>query len=411
MRLFFVLFILLPLAAVAKVEVGIETLLKGSYDSLLKGKRLGLITNQTAITSQRIHTIDLLKNNGSKKGYKLVALFAPEHGITGSAHASAKISDDTATDGIPIYSLHGTSHRPTKESLQTIDLLIYDIQDIGSRSYTFITTLFYAMEEAAKSKIPVVVLDRPNPINGLLIDGPILEDQWRSMVGYANIPYCHGMTVGELASYFNHEYKIGCELTVVPMKGWKRSMTYGDTGLVWIPTSPNIPEATTPWFYPATGILGELQIVSIGIGYTLPFKVVGAPWIDADIFADKLNAQKFPGISFIPFHFKPFSGKFAQEECHGVMLSISDPKVYKPVETQYLLIGMLKSLYPGPFAHAMEVSKGRRDMFAKVNGTDEVYRIISEGQYVIWQLKGLHQKPRQAFVERRKRYLISAYTG
>ncbi len=410
-RLLCILLMAFGSACATPVQVGIDVLLNGEYDTLLKGKRLGLITNQTALNSQRIHTIDLLKSNAKKKGYQLVALFAPEHGITGAAYASAKIADETDPDGIPIFSLHGSSHRPTPEMLQKIDLLLYDIQDIGSRSYTFVSTLFYAMEEAAKHSVPVMVLDRPNPLNGILVDGPILEEQWRSIVGYINVPYCHGMTVGELASYFNKEYNVGCQLTVVPMRGWRRAMTFRDTGLTWIPTSPNIPEATTPWFYPATGILGELQIVSIGIGYTLPFKVVGAPWIDAESFAAKLNAQKFPGVAFIPFHFRPFSGRFAQEDCHGVLLTITDPLRYKPVETQYLLIGILKSLYPGPFAHALEASKGRRDMFAKVNGTDEVYRIISEGQYVVWQLKGLHQKERQAFLQKRKRFLIPTYSA
>ncbi|MDP1836362.1 MAG: DUF1343 domain-containing protein [Chlamydiales bacterium] len=407
--LIFLLLILHPLC-VFSLEVGADVLLSGQHDALLKGKRIGLITNHTAINSQRRHTIDLLKAHAKKKGFTIVALFAPEHGIKGDSHASEDIKNETDPDGVPIYSLHGATRRPTKEMLQDIDLLLYDIQDIGSRSYTFVSTLFYAMEEAAKSNIPVVVLDRPNPINGLTVDGCMMEEKWRSIVGYINVPYCHGMTVGELASYFNDEYKTNCKLHIIPMRGWKRSMTFEDTDLTWIPTSPNIPEASTPWFYPATGILGELQIVSIGIGYTLPFKVVGAPWINAEEFADKLNAQKSPGVTFIPFHFKPFSGKFAQQPCQGVLLTVSDPKAYKPVQTQYLLIGMLKSLYPSPFHDALERSKERRDMFAKVNGTDDVYRIISEERYVVWPLKTLHKAERQAFLKKRQTYLIPAYS-
>lgn len=393
----------------APIQVGVDVLLDGSHDALLKGKRLGLITNHTARNAQRVHTIDLLKGNAQKKGYQLTALFAPEHGIKGNWHASDDVKDEEDPDGIPIYSLHGSTKRPTKEMLASIDLLLFDIQDVGSRSYTYVTTLCYAMEEAAKNSIPVVVLDRPNPINGLLVDGPVLEERWRSMVGYLNVAYCHGMTVGELARYFNSEYSVNCPLHVIPMKGWKRSMTFSDTGLTWIPTSPNIPEDSTPWYYPATGIVGELQIVSIGVGYTLPFKVLGAPWIDADTFAAKLNGQHLPGIGFLPFHFRPFSGKFAQQTCHGVLLHVTDPALYKPVQTQYVLIGLLKSMYPSPFQDALQRSESRREMFAKVNGTDQVYEILTKGPYVAWELKGIHQKEQQAFLARRKKYLIGSY--
>jgi uncharacterized protein YbbC (DUF1343 family) len=408
MKRLFLLLCLFALSSLQALEVGADVLLSGQYDQLLKGKRIGLVTNQTALNRNRCHTIDLLKAHAKSKGFQLVALFAPEHGINGSAHASEDIAHDK-DDNIPIYSLHGATRRPTKEMLQNIDLLLYDIQDIGSRSYTYVSTLCYAMEEAAKYNVPVVVLDRPNPINGLIVDGPMLEENLRSIVGYINVPYCHGMTVGELASFFNTEYQVGCSLTVIPMRGWKRSMTFQDTDLTWIPTSPNIPEASTPWFYPATGILGELQMVSIGIGYTLPFKVIGAPWINADVFAERLNTQKPPGVTFIPFHFKPFSGKFSQQNCQGVLLTITDPKLYKPVQVQYLIIGMLKSLYPIPFADALERSENRREMFAKVNGTDEVYRIISTDRYIVWPLKALHKKEGQIFLKKRQKYLIADY--
>ena len=197
--------------------------------------------------------------------------------------------------------------------LKGIDLLIYDIQDIGSRSYTFLSTLLYVMEEAAKQQIKVMVLDRPNPINGIVMDGPMLEEKWRSFLGYINVPYCHGMTIGELAQYFNGEYKIGCDLEVIPMKGWKRTMSFKDTHLPWVPTSPHVPEAETALVYPVTGILGELGIVNIGIGYTLPFKLIGAPWIQAEAFAEQLNQQQFPGVRFLPFYYRPFYGKFEGE--------------------------------------------------------------------------------------------------
>ena len=407
--LVFLFFGSLQAAKPPKVKVGAELLFTEKFIHLIKGKRVGLITNHTAVNSKMISTIDLLKKNASKHGYTLVALFAPEHGITGSAHASETIKDEKDLHGTPIYSLHGSTRRPTDAMLAKVDILLYDIQDIGSRSYTYSTTLFYAMEEAAKRAIPVVVLDRPNPINGLVIDGPLLEEKWRSMVGYVNVPYCHGMTIGELARYFNAEYKVGCKLEIVPMKGWHRSMTFQDTGLPWIPTSPYVPEATTAFYYPMTGILGELKIVNTGIGYTLPFKLVGAPWIDAKLFAQSLNSQKFPGVYFEPFFYRPFYGRFAHEDCEGVLIVVTDPLIYKPVSTQYLLIGMLKSLYPAKFKEALASSLDRKAMFSKVNGTDKIYLIVSEEKNIVWKLRSFHEKEREEFAELRKKYLTASY--
>jgi uncharacterized protein YbbC (DUF1343 family) len=293
--------------------------------------------------------------------------------------------------------------------LKGIDVIIFDIQDIGSRSYTYISTLFYVMEEAAKKKIPVIVTDRPNPLGGKMVDGLLLDPKWRSFVGYINVPYCHGMTIGELALFFNQEYQVNCSLTVIPMKGWKRSMTFSDTGLHWIPTSPHIPEPDTPFFYPTTGILSELQFVNTGIGYTLPFKVVGAPWIKSGEFAGKLNALNFPGVFFQPFHYCPFFGSLKNKNCEGVKIIITDSSVYLPVTTQYLIIGMLKSLYPKQFKEGLKDMKNRREMFTKVNGSEEVYRIITEEQYAIYELKALCQRDREIFLPIRKRYLLSEY--
>lgn len=393
----------------SKVSVGVDEFIKGDYGHLLKGKRVGLLTNHTAVNSKMESTIDLLYTHQQPKGYRLVALFAPEHGLYGAAYASESVEDSKGPHGLTIYSLHGKNRRPTKQMLQQVDTIVYDMQDIGTRSYTYITTLFYLMEEAAKLGVAVIVLDRPNPINGVVVDGPMMEDKWRSMVGYINVPYCHGMTIGELASFFNQEYKVGCKLEVVPMRGWKRTMSFKDTGLPWIPTSPNIPEPSTPFFYPMTGILGELQIVNIGIGYTLPFKLVGAPWIDAKGFAKKLNEQQFPGVHFEPFFFRPFYGRFAHEDCQGILIVVTDPLKYKPVSTQYLIIGMLKSLYPAEFMKAVESAKGRKEMFCKVNGTEEVYKLVAESKNIVWKLRGLHEGEREAFMGVRKKYLIPEY--
>lgn len=394
-----------------KVKLGIDRLMNEEYSKLLKGKKVGLITNHTGISSDLRSTKEILKANASSKGYTLVALFAPEHGIDGSAYAAQEILNGKDDDSLPVYSLHGKTKRPTDSMLKNISVLIYDIQDIGSRSYTYIATLFYAMEEAAKKGITFIVLDRPNPINGLIVDGPLLEEKWRSALGYINVPYCHGMTVGELARYFNAEYQVGCKLEIVPMKGWKREMSFDDTGLAWIPTSPYIPDASTPLFYPTTGILGEMKLVNIGIGYTLPFKVVGAPWIEAKSFAGKLNAQNFPGVHFEPFCYRPFYGRFAKENCQGVLIVVTDPLRYKPVSTQYLLLGMLKSLYPEHFREAEEGMKKRKETICKLNGSEAIYRMITEEKNIVWKLCGYQSKEREAFQKKRNKYLIADYSS
>ncbi|MDR3624830.1 MAG: DUF1343 domain-containing protein [Chlamydiales bacterium] len=388
-----------------KVTLGIDRLLnEASFQKLLKGKRVGLVTNHTAINSQFASTISLLKANSLE--CKLVALFAPEHGITGLAHAAKSVENSIDEDGIPIYSLHGATRRPTPHMLKGIDVIIFDIQDIGVRAYTYISTLFYVMEESAKQNIKVIVTDRPNPMGGTTVDGLLLDPKWRSFIGYVNVTYCHGMTVGELASLFNQENQINCDLTVVPMQGWMRSMSFNETGLAWIPTSPQIPEADTPYFAATTGFLGEFQIVNIGIGYTLPFKVVAAPWIDANRFAKELNAQRFPGVHFLPIHYRPFFGSFATHDCHGIQIVITDKKLFLPVETQYLLMGILKSLYPEQFKKAMEVNLSNKELFCKANGTEEVYQILNKEKYAVYTLRKMCQEARKTFLPIRKKYLL-----
>lgn len=395
--------------ACASVKPGIEVLLSEANISLLKGKRIGLLTNHTAVNNQMVTSVNLLKAAAQANDFTITALFAPEHGITGASHADESVKDETDPDGIPIFSLHGTTQRPTLAMLKNVDVLIYDIQDIGARSYTYITTLFYSMEEAAKAKIPLIVVDRPNPINGITVDGPMLEDKWRSIVGYINVPYCYGMTIGELARYFNEEYHVGCKLKVIPMEGWKRKMSFADTGLPWVPTSPHIPESTTPLYYPMTGILGELQLVNIGVGYTLPFKLIGAPWIHAQKLAVQLNQQKLPGVLFQPFYYKPFYGKFTQQPCQGVIIHVTDPIKYKPVTTQYVIIALLKSLYPKQFQKALEASSHRKDMFCKVNGTEDIYTILHQKQYFAWEVRDFHRQEREPFLKKREKYLLAEY--
>lgn len=396
-----IVFLLFPILVHAStIQLGIDRVFQENYASILQKKQIGLITNQTGVDSHLRSNIELFKENT-----KLVAIFSPEHGLKGGERATHMISNGKEK-GIRLYSLHGETKRPTDEMLKGIDVLVYDIQEIGCRSYTYVSTLFYVMEEAVKRKIPVIVLDRPNPMGGV-VDGPMLKEKMRSFLGYINIPYCHGMTVGELAQFFNEEYHIGCNLRVIPMTGWKRSMVFKETGLSWIPTSPYIPESDTPFYYASTGILGSLNVVSIGIGYTLPFKVVGAPWIHAEEFANKLNAQKLPGVRFLPFHYKPFYGKFKDQQCEGIQLIITDPKIYKPLAVQYMLIGILKSMYPLEFQKKIDILTSiEKDSFCKASGNTKMLDLIQKEKYIAWKMIEYDEQERIRFLDKRKKYLI-----
>ncbi len=403
-KLFFILTAIFTttLCADHPVETGVDLFFKEGHADKLKNKRVGLITNQTGVNRELKSTVDLFKDASE---FSLVALFAPEHGLNGSAYAAEKLPHLTKT--IPIYSLHGETRRPTEQMLKNIDVLVYDIQEIGCRSYTFASTLFYVMEEAAKRKISVIVLDRPNPINGFIVDGPMMNEDLRSFIGYVNVPYCHGMTIGELARFFNAEYNVGCDLKVVPMQGWKRSMSFKDTNLPWIPTSPYIPESDTPFYYATTGILGMLDLVNIGIGYTLPFKIVGAPWINAVNYAKQLNNQKLPGVKFIPFHFRPFYGAYKGKDCQGVKILITNPLEYHPVAVQSLLIGMLKTLYPKQVeAKLAGLKAAKKKSFCQVCGNQEMWNLLMSDRYIAWKLIPFQQAEREAFIKVREKYLL-----
>lgn len=401
-KLFFVFFF--PFILFATVKPGINVLIEEKL-SLLKGKKIGVLTNQTGLTKKLVSTIEILEKNA--KDYSITALFCPEHGLFGACYAGENVKDGKYKGKIPIYSLHGEHRRPTTQMLKNIDAIVFDIQEIGVRAYTYTSTLFYLMEEAVKHKIQIIVLDRPNPINGNLVDGPMLDKSMRSFLGYVNVPYCHGMTIGELAHFFNKEYAIGCKLEVVKMKGWKRHMTYKDTGLFWTPTSPHIPESETPIYCASTGILGELGLVNIGVGYTQPFKIIGAPWINAEEFAKKLNEQKLPGVSFLPYYYRPFYGIYKNENCQGVQIIITDKTSYRPLAVQYLLIGLLKSHYPKRVnKHLQTISSSKKSLFCKANGNKEMLRMLIEENYIAWKMIEYEKEERKAFLEKRKKYLF-----
>ncbi|HRZ98591.1 MAG TPA: DUF1343 domain-containing protein, partial [Paludibacter sp.] len=353
-----------------QVKTGIEVLRSQNF-KMLEGKRVGLITNPTGVDSNMKPTIDILFE---APNVKLVALFGPEHGVRGDAYAGDKVENVTdPKTGLPVFSLYGKTRKATPEMLKDIDVLVYDIQDNGCRSYTYISTMGLAMEAAAENNIEFVVLDRPNPLGGQKIEGNLTEEPFISFVSQFKIPYLYGQTCGELAIMLNKEkmLKKQCNLSVVKMKGWHRKMTWEDTGLEWVIASPHIPYKQSSYYYPVTGILGELGYLSIGVGYTLPFQIVGAPWINADSLALAMNQLQLTGIAFRPIHFKPFYSAFKDEHCHGVQIHIMNYKKANLSEVQFYIMQELNKLNPDK-AVFKNANKDRFNMFDKVSGSDQI---------------------------------------
>lgn len=324
----------------AKVLTGIDVLERDGFKQLA-GLRIGLVTNHTGRDSAGRTTIDVLHK---APGVKLVALFSPEHGIRGLADEKISDSKDEQT-GLPIYSLYGETRRPKPEQLKELDALVFDIQDIGARFYTYISTVGLVMEEAAKARVPVFVLDRPNPIGGLDIEGPIADADKLSFTAYHTIPVRHGMTIGELAQLFNQERQIGCDLRVVKMDGWQRPMWLDETNLTWVNPSPNMRSLTEATLYPGIGLL-ETTNVSVGRGTDTPFEVMGAPWIDGQQLAAYLNGRRIAGVRFVPVRFTPRGSVFKDEECGGVNIIITDRARFRPVTNGLEIAVALRKLYP-----------------------------------------------------------------
>ncbi len=382
----------------SQVKPGIDVLISRKFD-ILQGKRVGLITNPTGVTADLRSTIDVLFG---ARGVKLVALFGPEHGVRGNIMAGQKIANFTdEKTGLPVYSLYGKTRQPTPEMLQNIDVLVYDIQDIGSRAYTYIYTMALSMQAAAKKGIPFVVLDRPNPLGGRLIEGPVLEKKFKSFIGLYEIPYIYGMTVGELARFFNEEFGIHAHLVVVPMKGYRRSMRFADTGLQWVATSPHIPHAETALFCAATGIIGELQRVSEGVGYTLPFEMIGQSWIDPDRLAEELNRRKLPGVYFRACYFRPYYFRFKDQELGGVQIHILNADKFSPMRVQLHILDALLKLYP-----EQRLFNTRRVVnFDRAMGTDKVRKMLVQGK-TPEQIMQSWKERLDAYRHKRKKYLI-----
>jgi uncharacterized protein YbbC (DUF1343 family)/CubicO group peptidase (beta-lactamase class C family) len=324
----------------AKVLTGIDVLERDNFKQLA-GLRIGLVTNQTGRDREGKSTIDILNK---APGVKLVALFSPEHGIRGTADEKVSDSKDEAT-GLPIYSLYGETSRPKPEQLKDLDALVFDIQDIGVRFWTYSSTLGYLLEETAKAKLPLFVLDRPNPIGGLDVEGPIADADKLSFTAYHTIPTRHGMTFGELAQLFNKQRNIGADLRVIKMEGWQRSMWFDQTNLIWINPSPNMRSLSAATLYPGIGLL-ETTNVSVGRGTDTPFEVLGAPWIRGDKLAEYLNQRALPGVRFVPLRFTPKSSVFKDVECEGINIIVTERDRFRPISTGVEIAVALRMLYP-----------------------------------------------------------------
>ena len=404
---------ILSIAAEAKepvVKTGIEVLRDRGFEGLV-GKRVGLVTNPSGVDSQLRSTIDILYN---APGVELVALYGPEHGVRGDLYAGDHVTDfkDPAT-GLPVYSIYGATRKPTPDMLKGIDVMVYDIQDVGVRSYTFISSLGLVMEACVAEGIEVMVLDRPNPLGGNKIEGCLVEQPFNSFVSQYRIPYVYGLTVGELAVMINEEGMnrgqmgnqdpVKCTLSVVPMEGRTRDMLYEDTGLPWVLPSPNIPYKDTPMYYAASGVCGELYgFMNIGIGYTLPFQLFGATWLDPERLKARLEEYDLPGVSFRTIWFKPFSGSQKGQLVGGLQFFFTDYENARITETQFYVMQAVAELYPNKKAFEVITGYG---LFDKVCGTDYVRTEFSK-RYKVSDIVDYWRKDEESFRALSQRYHI-----
>ena len=368
----------------AHVKPGVEVLRDSGFKGL-QGKRVGLITNPTGVDNNLKSTVDILNE---APGVKLVGLYAPEHGVRGDVHAGDKVDNfvDPAT-GVTVYSIYGKNRKPTPETLKDVDVLIYDIQDNGCRSFTFISTMGLAMEACAELGKEFMVLDRPNPVGGNKVEGNLAEKDCISFVSQFPIPYLYGLTPGELATYLNEEGLIGdgkkVNLTVVPMDGYKRDMDFRDTEMPWVLPSPHIPNPEAAVYYPVSGILGELGYMSIGVGYTEPFKLFCAEWINAEDLAKRMNALNLPGMMFRPIHIKPFYSVGQGKNLQGVEVFVTDKEKAPLSLTQFYVMQELADMYPEKAVFKEGNADPKRfSMFDKVSGSKQIRERFSKNHKV-----------------------------
>lgn len=394
--------------ATAQVKTGVEVLRDGGFKEL-QGKRVGLVTNPSGVDRNLKSTVDILNE---AEGVKLVALYGPEHGVRGNAHAGDAVGDAVdAKTGVKTYSLYGKTHKPSPEMLKDIDVLVYDIQDIGCRSYTFYATMGMCMEACAENGKEFMVLDRPNAVSGTKVEGNLVEKGFFSMVSKYAIPYVYGLTPGELALYLNEEGVIAkkAKLTVIPMQGWKRNMTYAETGLPWVAPSPQIPTPDHAAFYAMSGVIGELYAFNTGIGYTLPFQCFATPYLDADKLADAMNALNLPGFRFRPINFKPFfkvgpETADAMKEMHGVQVYITDLDKANLTLCQFYFLQVLHELHPETKIFDANAKRGY-GMFDKVMGTDQI-RVLFSKRYKVADIEAYFNKDAEAFKAKSSKYYL-----
>ena len=386
-----------------KVKPGIEVLRDGGFEQL-KGKRVGLITNPSGVDNNLKSTIDILHE---AEGVELVALYGPEHGVRGDVHAGDNVDNtvDAAT-GVTVYSIYGKNRKPSAEMLKDVDVLVYDIQDIGCRSFTFISTMGLAMDACAELGKEFMVLDRPNPVGGNKVEGNIVEDSCFSFVSQFPIPYLYGLTPGELAQYLNEEGLLESgkkvNLTVIPMEGWTRDMKFSDTGMPWVLPSPHIPTPDYAIYYPISGIVGELYCISIGVGYTMPFKLFCAEWIDANDFCKAMQDLKLPGMNFRPIHIKPFYSTGKGKNLQGVEVYVTDKERAPLSLTNFYAMQELAKLYPDSLLFDLG-DKSRYSMFDKVVGSKEIRARFCKN-YRVADIEEYWNKDVQWFSEKKAKY-------
>lgn len=396
---------LISMSNAQTVKTGLQVLVEDNFEPL-HGKKVGLITNPTGVNAKLKSTVDILFE---AKNVNLVALYGPEHGVRGDYSAGDHVSSakDDKT-GLPVYSLYGKTRKPTAEMLRDIDVLVYDIQDIGSRSYTYISTMGLAMEAAAENGVEFIVLDRPNPLGGKKMEGPVAKAEFISFVSQFPIPYVHGLTCGELATFLNEEKllknDVQCNLKVVSMKGWHRDMIFEETGLPWVPSSPHIPHPHSPYYYPVSGILGELYVYNIGVGYTLPFQLFAAPWIDAKKLTKNMNGLNLPGVTFRPVHFKPYYSVSKGELVHGIQVHLTNPKIAPLSLIQFYFLQEAHKLSPDKNVFEL-CDPSRFSMFDKVCGTDEI-RLRFNETFEVSSIIDLWEKDIEPFKNKVKKYFL-----
>lgn len=379
----------------AVVTLGDDAFVRDVWHEL-RGRTIGIVTNQSGVLSNGQPLIDAVHRNGQ---IAVKALFGPEHGIRGAAGAGETVGSSTDEQtGLPVYSLYGATRHPTQAMLAGIDVLLFDIQDVGARPYTYVSTMAYVMESAAKYGQEMWVLDRPNPVGGVQVDGPVLDPKFASFIGLYPIPERHGMTVGELARMFNARFDIGCKLRVIPLRGWQREMTWADTGLHWVPTSPNMPYARTTLVYLATGLVDEGG-VNNGVGTARPFEYAGGYGFDPAAYRDALHPRGIPGVEFEPADWVPARGFWAGKTLRGVSINVTDPHAFPSVRTAVELLAAARA--QGKF----HIPPDHERLFDRDWGTDTVRRALVEGAspdaiVASWQ-PGL-----RAFQSLRAKYLL-----